>query len=432
MEKPVFLCELEENERDPLFTHIATSIYISPNDAREVTKTMYKNGRTYYALMSPPSIEQMKVMMKVKMKVSRQSCSKFIDKSIDEVDEIMDERIRMIGPIPRYVFGEELFYKAYVQSIATQAKYFWRNIKELEMLRIPEHVYSVAAPYVREGVDNPMSWESCFVIEDDDSKIEYDIYQFRFLSDYCLKLVSENVQNVLQLELLSNYKFDYQIADGIMINGGIMTPSHIWEDSIYLRSRWEFYKDPGFRTTFTTTHSLSEKAVANIPYCSKTSNFIGQVYQHAGDIRDIDSEYLMVAKTRNYLLGECFSVDHKNKKIYFWQSTSSGDLTAHPVKSTTLSKVMNGLGMLDKEKEASKYKLVIVFCSDCSRETTHGTKFMVERINETVIQNINKPKISFDDCTLQEWQKSDKTGMAEKIETIIAKVCYYPNLKQVV
>ena len=171
--------------------------------------------------------------------------------------------------------------------------------------------------------------------------------------------------------------------------------------------------------------------MSDIPYCSKQISFRGQVYQHAGDIREIDSECLMVSKTHNYLLGECFSVDHKNKKIYFWQSTSV-DLTAHPVRSTTLSKVMNGLGMLDKKKEASKYKLVIVFCTDWSRRTTHGTKFMIERANETVIQNINKPKISFDDYNLQEWRKRDKTGMARKIETIIARVCCYPNLEQVV
>ena len=98
-----------------------------------------------------------------------------------------------------------------------------------------------------------------------------------------------------------------------------------------------------------------------------------------GDIRDIDSECLMVSKTHDYLLGECFSVDHSNKKIYFWQSTSV-DLTQHPIKSTILSKVMIGLGMLDEKKEASKYKLVIVFCIDWSRETTHGSRFMIEKV----------------------------------------------------
>jgi hypothetical protein len=102
--------------------------------------------------------------------------------------------------------------------------------------------------------------------------------------------------------------------------------------------------------------------------------------------------------------------------------------------------------MLDEKKEASKYKLVIVLCADWSRATTHGSKFMIEKIIDTTIQTIDKSqvepkkrakkkvesKISFNDYNLQEWQKLDTTGMAKKIETIIARVCFYPKLEKVV
>ena len=262
--------------------------------------------------------------------------------------------------------------------------------------------------------------------EDDSAKVP--IYQFRFLSSYFAKLVSENVSDSQQLKLLSDFKFDYQIAEEIIINGGIMEPNDIWKASKYLRSNWKFYKDPGFRTTVTVDHSLKGKTVPNIPYCSKKVSFRGQVYLHEGNIADIDKESLMVSKTHNYLLGECFSVDHENKKIYFWQSTC----VDHPIKSTALSRVMNGLGMLDKKNEAAKYKLVIVLCTDWSRQTVHGSKFKVQNIEETKTKMKDKPKISFDDCTLQEWQGNDKTGMANKIETVIARVCYYPNLQDIV
>jgi hypothetical protein len=106
---------------------------------------------------------------------------------------------------------------------------------------------------------------------------------------------------------------------------------------------------------------------------------------------------------------------------------------------------MNGLGMLDEKNEAFKYKLVIVLCADWSRETTHGSKFIIERVNEPTIKKIDttlidktdksktvKEKMIFDNFTLQEWQENDKTDMARKIETIIARVCYYPNLEKVV
>jgi hypothetical protein len=157
----------------------------------------------------------------------------------------------------------------------------------------------------------------------------------------------------------------------------------------------------------------------------------------------------MISKRHNYFLGECFSVDHKNKKIYFWHSTSV-DLKDHPFKETVLSKVMNGLGMLDNKNESAKYKLVIVLCTDWSREIIHGSKFKIKKINKTIIEgtdegttipkisygsqeeNNNKPEIDFEVYTLQEWKQFDKSGIAKKINTIIARVCYYPNLEHIV
>ena len=68
-DKPVFFCELEEDENDPMFEFIATLIYLSSIDVIEVTKTMWKSGGIDYALMSPPSIEQMKIMIKINMKI---------------------------------------------------------------------------------------------------------------------------------------------------------------------------------------------------------------------------------------------------------------------------------------------------------------------------------------------------------------------------
>jgi hypothetical protein len=274
------------------------------------------------------------------------------------------------------------------QQIVFDAINALKLINNLDMCTIPRYVENLVAPYVREGVDIPVAGKTCMVGEEDDLK-KVSIYKFQFLSDHCLKLVAENVWKKQDLYILSNFQLDRQITEEIMINGGIMTPTHkIWENSEFLRSNWEFFNDPGFNTIITAKHSLIRKEIPDIPYCSRKTIFKDQSYQHIGDITDIDSESLMISKMRNYLFGECFSIDHDNKKIYFWQSTSS-DLTDHPIKSTTLSKVMNGLGMLDEKNEASKYKLVIVFCTDWSRETTHGSKFKIERVNENTNQAID-------------------------------------------
>jgi hypothetical protein len=160
----VFFCELEESEVDPRYGFMAILIYLSSRDAKEVTKTMRKGRGIDYALMSPPSIEQMKVMMKVQMKISPNSSYNFINKSFEKVNKIIDERIKMIGPIPRYVFGDESGYIDYVESISVDAKNLWKDIDSLEVFKIPQHVKTLAAPFVREGVDIPMTGEFVFCL----------------------------------------------------------------------------------------------------------------------------------------------------------------------------------------------------------------------------------------------------------------------------
>ena len=110
----------------------------------------------------------------------------------------------MIGPIPRYVFGSKYDYNLYERSIKVDANNVWKDINQMEVFKVPNYVKKLAAPYVRGGVDIPIIGEACFVDEDNDNKDmkdEVDIYQFRFLSSYCAKLVSENVKNKLQVNI---------------------------------------------------------------------------------------------------------------------------------------------------------------------------------------------------------------------------------------
>jgi hypothetical protein len=101
---------------------------------------------------------------------------------------------------------------------------------------------------------------------------------------------------------------------------------------------------------------------------------------------------------------------------------------------------MTGLGMFDEKNKTSKNNnSVILFCTDWSRDTTHGSKFKIKRVDEAAIQRINSTdstktenvKISFNDCTLQEWRKINESNgiMANKIVIVIVRdYCYYPTI----
>ena len=46
--------------------------------------------------------------------------------------------------------------------------------------------------------------------------------------------------------------------------------------------------------------------------------FRGQYIKlHGKIITSLDENTLMTSKTHNYLLGECFCIDHTEKKVYF-------------------------------------------------------------------------------------------------------------------
>ena len=57
---------------------------------------------------------------------------------------------------------------------------------------------------------------------------------------------------------------------------------------------------------------------------------------------------------------------------------------------------------------------------------------VIEKVTEKISKSeTGKKKINFDDYTLQEWQvTADMTAMAERIETIVTRVCYYPALEE--
>ena len=192
-----------------------------------------------------------------------------------------------------------------------------------------------------------------------------------------------------------------------------MKSSSILENATYERSKWDFHKDPGYQIWLNFDTMLHSSDIPNLPFCNEKIYVRGQYCKIKESITSIPENALLISKSHNFRLGECLCIDHTEKKVYFWQSTCV-DIKEHAIKVSNLEKVMNGFNMLDIEKDpiAATYKLVIIFCVDWCRERTSGSKF----------GGVEIP------YNLEEWQKADPHNkIAQRIETVIARVCYYPN-----
>ena len=95
----------------------------------------------------------------------------------------------------------------------------WSEIDNLDVFKLPRYVKYLAAPYVREEADVPVIVGMCQIIENNEL-VEVPNYRFKFLSNYCAKLISEKAQNDLHKSHLQSFQFDYLLAESIVINGG--------------------------------------------------------------------------------------------------------------------------------------------------------------------------------------------------------------------
>ena len=88
---------------------------------------------------------------------------------------------------------------------------------------------------------------------------------------------------------------------------------------------------------------------------------------------NLDADVLYQSKSVNMCLGEFFTLDHIDRIVTSYQSTSR-DLTDHPFKVSTLEAVLRDLGMLSRQA-CEDYKLRLVCFVDDSRDITHRLNY---------------------------------------------------------
>ena len=198
------------------------------------------------------------------------------------------------------------------------------------------------------------------------------VYEFRFLSDHCARVVAASIEvgDEQRLWMMSYYGLDYQIA-AVSIADTLLKDA----SDTCTREAWEVYSDTGSATELTEAHRLvkeerSFKSGIAIPWASRTVLFEGTHFE--GDVKLLQENVLYRSSvSHNMAVGECFMVGHLQRKVWLFQSTCR-DVKDHPFTLSAVHNVMEMLGMFTGA--GLEYEVVIVIFADWSRPVTHGSR----------------------------------------------------------
>ena len=409
----VMLLELKESEVDP---ECAIPFYLTvpSKDAIEVTKSISKTGRSMYLLSDPPSLAQLKLQALALREHSQapRRPRPFLNGSTEEVLATVATRASIVGTLPRHTLCHEEDYIRQRNAVASHAMEFFTGIPSLSVFDVPDHAKDYVAPFIK---PNMVPWFGARPRDDT------PVYEFRFLSDHCARLVAASTKegDKQRLSYMSDYGLDSQIA-------AVMADTLKDASDTCTRQDWEVYSDPGSATELTEEHRLvkgeedSFKSGVAIPWASRTVPFEGTQYE--GDVKLLQEHtlYRSAFISHKVPLGQCFMVSHLQRKVWLFQSTSR-DVKDHPFTLSAVRNVMEKLGMFTNT--GLEYEVIVVIFADWSRPVTHGSRLgPTPPDSKTALKKGRAPSES---------PSPEDQAVVARLSTLIVRHCYYPQRPKV-
>ena len=141
------------------------------------------------------------------------------------------------------------------------------------------------------------------------------------------------VRDPLDVSAMQRFGLDYRVAEVIVRNNLIAG----WDKlpDLIRRDKWEWHTDVGFRECL-GSNSLLPTPPLNATDCGRIHKFRGTTLRK--NASNLDADALYQSESVNMYVGEFLTVDHVDRIVTFYQSTSR-DLTDHPFKVSTLEAV---------------------------------------------------------------------------------------------
>ncbi len=413
----VILVELEESDIDPT-SHIPTIFTASSRNYEKIFKTLCKAGITVF-LCDPSSPNQLKEQVKSFRLLSEDS-GEFKTLTLPQCIEIIEERLRIVGPISRDVLSNHHFW---IRKHKIDNNLFFDALAFVNVKNVVGNTHYFIAPFFKQGATEPL-----YVSRMQDSS---NTYTYEFLSPYCINAIVSGVKSAEAVEkisiLNSRLKIDYRIAHGIMIQALLEKPTALYYNfpEKCARHNWIIHKDPGYNKEISSDTLLSKHdtiAILNgtlMPWASKEQIFPGTYCVQ--DVTTLDERVVYRSRTRGETcFYDCFMVNHGTKEIWFFQAMLTNPANV-PITVTTIRTVMEKLNMFDNI--GMEYKLVILVFTDKMRNINHGCTFVYEQKNKFGDAN--------DPFTLLDLQQSSQlaSDIMTRVKSYVILSVYYPHLQ---
>jgi hypothetical protein len=397
----VLLLELGEFEFDPHFI-IPTYISLSNKNAYSITKTLEKAG-VPYMLIDPPRKEDVIEMAVYESKYSSSTSSAFSNKTEAEIREIVGSLIDIIGPVPRYILVNESDFRDIESEILGQADKIFGELKKVSVNVMPEHAkYYLAAFIEDDNVKIPLVKGRLGFLEDDrwidPSTAKRPIYEIKFLSNNLAAHVAKMCNSKI-LKKLMNSPFKYIVCEQVMCHGLMKRTRFDMGHEKFLYENWSIYRN---------SSELAENLLLPLdsserPKMTPCENmFLFKSMYLTTNVSELKSGTLYKSSAHNGALFDALIVDHNNKALYMFQSSSMAP-DKHSLDYYTINTVMTKLQMFDKKNKG--YKVVYIYCTDASTSTESGC----------VISNNS------------ELEDKDTDPIYERFTIFIARILFFPN-----
>ena len=367
-----------------------------------------------YLLSDPLSLAQLKLQALALKEHSQapRGPGSFLDGSTEEVLATIENRASIVGTLPRHTLCDEEDYIRQRNVVDSHAMEFFTGVTLPTIFNIPDHAKDYVANFMKPN-EAPR-----FGARTHDAN---PVYEFRFLSDYCARVVAASLEQGDEqcLWKMSYYGLDYQIA-------AVSTIDSLRKDAsdACTRQDWEVYSDPGSAAELTEEHRQageedSFKSGVAIPWATRTVLF--EVTQHEVDVKLLQEHTLYRSSVSHHTaVGECFMVSHLQSKVWLFQSTCR-DVKDHPFTLSAVRNVMEKLGMFTGT--GLEYEVVVVIFTDWSRPVTHGSRLgPTPPDSKTASKKRRAPSES---------PSPEDQAVVPRLSTLIVRHCYYPKRSKV-